>query len=75
MTVTADNKKRVVLPAAIPGDVFVCQQTPEGLLLKRVFRPASQKKMAKVRKEKAGRAWKFKPAMSWEKLRKLTREP
>ena len=26
MTLTADSKKRVVLPGAAPGDVFVCER-------------------------------------------------
>jgi hypothetical protein len=75
MTLTADAKKRVVVPGAAPGDVFACEKTGGGILLRRVYRrPARQKKHTKAQALKAVRSWKFKPAMSWEKLRALTRE-
>jgi hypothetical protein len=76
MTLTADAKKRVVVPGAAPGDVFACEKTGGGILLRRVYRrPARQKKHTKAQALRAVRGWKFKPAMSWEKLRALTREP
>ena len=75
VTLTADSKKRVVLPSAAPGDVFVCRETPEGLVLTRVYRPTDRARMTKAEAVRAIRASKFKPAMSWEDLRKLTREP
>lgn len=74
MTLTADAKKRVVLPDAAPGDVFACEKTGGGILLRRVYRrPVRQKKPTKTQALKTVRSWKFKPAMSWEKLRTLTR--
>ena len=75
MTLTADAKKRVIIPGASPGDVFACDKTEGGILLRRVYRPAPRKKPSKTQALKAIRSWKFKPAMSWEKLRALTREP
>lgn len=75
MTLTADAKKRVVIPGAVPGDVFAFEQTEQGVLLKRIYRPASKKKLTKRDVLRAIRAWKFIPAMSWEELRKITREP
>ena len=33
MTVTADNKKRVVIPSARPGDCFDVQVTAEGKIV------------------------------------------
>jgi hypothetical protein len=75
VTLTADSKKRVVLPAAAPGDVFVCHETPEGIVLQRVYRSRSQRKFTRAQALKAIRGWKFEPAMSWESLRALTREP
>jgi hypothetical protein len=77
MTVTADTKKRVLLPGAVPGDVYACQKTENGIILRRVYRPPAvpAKKMTKAQVRKAVRGWKFIPAMSWEELRKLTREP
>jgi hypothetical protein len=74
MTVTADAKKRVVLPGAAAGDVFTCEKTAQGIVLRRIHRSPAQKKITKAQALKAIRSWKFKPAMSWEKLRKLTRE-
>jgi hypothetical protein len=74
-TLTADSKKRVVLPGAAPGDVFACTQKGPEMVLRRIYRHAPQKKLTKAQALKAIRSWKFKPAMSWEQLRALTREP
>jgi hypothetical protein len=75
VTLTADAKKRVVIPGAAPGDVFALEQTKQGILLRRVYRHVPRKKLTKAQALKAIRNWKFKPAMSWEELRALTREP
>jgi hypothetical protein len=75
MTLTADAKKRVVIPGAAPGDVFACEQTDNAVILRRIYRETPQKKLTREQARKAIRSWKFKPAMSWEELRKLTREP
>ena len=75
MTLTADAKKRVVIPGAVPGDVFAFEQTKQGILLRRVYRHAPRKRRSKAQALKAIRSWKFKPAMPWEELRRLTREP
>ena len=75
MTLTADSKRRVVLPGAAPGDVFACQKKGQEMVLRRIYRHAPQKKLTKAQALKAIRSWKFKPAMSWEQLRALTREP
>ena len=75
MTVTADAKKRVVLPGASPGDVFTCEKMGQGMLLRRVYRQKAKKKMTKKQVLAVIRRWKYIPAMSWEELRKLTREP
>ena len=47
MTLTADSKKRVVLPGAAPGDVFACEQRGPELILRRVHRAAPQKETNK----------------------------
>jgi hypothetical protein len=75
MTLRADSKKRVVLPGAAPGDVFTCEETKQGLLLRRIYHPGPKKNMTKKQVLAAIRSWKAIPAMSWEELRKLTREP
>jgi hypothetical protein len=75
MTLTADAKKRVVIPGAVPGDVFACEQTEQGVLLKRVYRPKPRKKLTKQQALRAIRGWKSLRGLTWEELRKLTREP
>ena len=75
MTLTADSKKRVVLPGAAPGDVFACEQKGHEVVLRRIYREAPRKKLTKAQALKAIRSWKFEPAMTWEELRAITREP
>ncbi len=75
MTLTADSKKRVVLPSAAPGDVFVCRETSEGIVLKRVHREITQRKLTKAQALKAIRGWKSLRGVKWEELRATTREP
>ena len=66
MTLTADAKKRVVLPGAVPGDVFTCEKISQGMLLRRIYRQKAKKKMTKKQVLAAVRRWKYIPAMSWE---------
>lgn len=75
MTSTADAKKRVVIPGATPGDVFKIEKNGHTVILHRIYRNVPGKKLTRAQALKAIRRWKFKPAMSWEKLRLLTREP
>lgn len=75
-TTTADKKKRVVLPVAHPGDVFDVQQQGEGrVLLIRLVRPDPKARMSRVESLKAMTAAPLLPRISWEDLRRLTREP
>jgi hypothetical protein len=73
MTLTADAKKRVVIPGAAPGDVFAFEETTQGLLLKRIYRKPRQKTRAQVRR--AIKNWQALRGVTWEELRKLTRAP
>jgi len=77
MTVTADSKRRVVMPGARPGDVFACQDEGNGhFLLVRLNKPSPPKKKktrAEIRQAIAHSELKFE--MSWDELRELTREP
>ncbi len=77
MTVTTDSKKRITLPGTAPGDVFACATNGDEIVLRRVYRQPARprKKLTKAQALKAVRSLKFKPAMSWEQLRSLTREP
>jgi hypothetical protein len=45
------------------------------MLLRRIYRQKAKKKMTKKQVLAAIRRWKYIPAMSWEELRKITREP
>ena len=75
ITLTADSKKRGVLPGAAPGDVFAYEQRGPELILRRVHRAAPQKKRKKADVLKAIRKWKSVPNIRWEELRRVTREP
>jgi len=75
MTLTADSKKRVVLPGAAPGDVFAYEQKGPELIQRRVHRAKPQKKRTKAEVLKAIYNWKSVPNIRWEELRKITREP
>lgn len=73
---TIDTKKRIVLPGGRPGDVFDIQQQAEGrYLLVRLEKPRQRKRMSKKACLEAMRKAPLKPMLTWEKLRKLTREP
>jgi hypothetical protein len=73
---TADAKRRVVLPAAKPGDVFDIQTQGEGrLLLVRLERPEPGPGMSVDSCLEAMAAAPLRPRMTWDDLRALTREP
>ena len=75
-TSKVDSKKRVVLPAGRPGDVFDIQQQAEGrFLLIRLEKPESSSRMSKEDCLEAMSHSPLRPTMSWDELRKLTREP
>ena len=75
MTVTADSKKRVVVPDARPGDVFSYEsQGNDHFALVRLTRVDPPKKKTRAQVIAAIKASKMRP-MRWDELRKLTREP
>jgi hypothetical protein len=72
----ADAKRRVVLPAAKPGDVFDIQSQGEGrLLLLRLEPPRPAPGMSVERCLEAIAAAPLRPKMSWDALKAATREP
>jgi len=72
----ADAKRRVVLPAAKPGDVFDIQSQGEGrLLLVRLEPPKPTPGMTMARSLEAIAAAPLRPRMTWDSLKALTREP
>ncbi len=76
MTIIADSKKRVVIPWVKPGDVFTCEQQDENhFRLARLQTPPPPKKKTKAEVRRAIKNSKMSPMMTWDELRKLTREP
>lgn len=76
MTVTADAKKRVVVPGAKPGDVFACEQQDENhFLLVRLAAPPAPVKKTRAEVRRAIKNSKLKFDATWEELRAITREP
>ena len=72
---TADKKKRVVIPAAQPGDVFDVHLQGEGrVLLVRLIRPQPKARMSRAECLRAMAAAPLRPEIDWKALRKLTRE-
>jgi len=75
-TVRADSKGRVVVPGAKPGDVFdIERQDEHRYLFVRLQRPAAAPKMTREECLEAMSRHPPPVGMSWEQLRKLTREP
>ena len=73
---TADSKRRVVLSAAKPGDVFDIQSQGEGrLLLVRLEPPKPGPGMSLDRCLEAIAAAPLRPKMTWDALKAATREP
>jgi hypothetical protein len=75
-TSRADVKRRVVLPAARPGDVFDIQpQGDDRILLVRLEKPAPGPTMTRARCLQAIASAPLRMKTTWESLRIVTREP
>lgn len=75
MTIIADSKKRVVIPWVKPGDVFTCEQQDENhFSLARLQPPPPRQRKTKAQIRRAILRSRMQPTMSWDELRKLTRE-
>ena len=75
-TVRADTKRRVVIPTAHPGDIFDIQSQGEGrLLLVRLQVPPAPPKKSRAECLAAIARNPLRLRLSWEELRRLTREP
>jgi hypothetical protein len=75
VTLTADAKKRVTIPGASPGDVFTVEKTDNTVILRRIYRQASKKKLSRKQAQNVIRTWKALRGVKWEELRAVTREP
>lgn len=75
-TSKVDAKKRIVLPNGTPGDVFDIQQQAEGrYLLVRLEKPKVDDRLSEEACLQAMREAPLRPTLTWDELRKLTREP
>ena len=75
-TVRADGKKRVVIPGAAPGDVFdVQRQSNDRYVFVRLHRPEPAPKKTREACLEAMSRTPLRMALSWEELRRFTREP
>ncbi|TVQ38001.1 MAG: hypothetical protein EA370_06240 [Wenzhouxiangella sp.] len=75
-TVTADQKRRVPLPGAQPGDVFDVQKGPDGkYVLEKLVRQAGPRPQSAAEVLAAMEANPMEPRLGWEELRQQTREP
>jgi len=76
MTVTADNKKRVVLPWVKPGGIFTCEQQDENhFSLARLQPPPPPKRRSRAGVRRALKHSKLTFDFTWDELRRITREP
>ena len=74
--IIADDKKRVRLPAAHPRDVYHPETlTRDLIVLRRIEPPKPKKRMTRAQIEQAIENSPIKFNVSYEELRKLTREP
>jgi bifunctional DNA-binding transcriptional regulator/antitoxin component of YhaV-PrlF toxin-antitoxin module len=75
-TSKVDAKKRIVLPKGRPGDVFDIQQQAEGrYLLVRLEKPKAVTRISRETCLEAMAKAPLKPTMTWEELKRRTREP
>ena len=75
MTSKVDQKKRVVLPGATPGDIFDVQRVAENrFVLLRLEKPAPAKRMRAAQCRRAMSDAPLKPRLTWDELRAITRE-
>lgn len=74
--VRADAKRRVVIPGAKPGDIFdVQKQGDECYVLVRLHRPVVAPRKSREACLEAMSRSPLAPTLSWEQLRRITREP
>ena len=74
--VRADVKRRVVIPGAKPGDIFdVQRQGDERFVLVRLHRANETPGMSREACLDAMDRSPLNMALSWEQLRRITREP
>ncbi len=75
-TTHADEKRRVTIPDATPGDVFEIRNPGNGdFVLQRISSPVPKPRPSYAEALKTIIENPIEMRMSWEELRKITREP
>ncbi|MGA2749525.1 MAG: hypothetical protein ABSG59_12175 [Verrucomicrobiota bacterium] len=76
ITLRADDKKRVRIPAAKPRDVYHPETlTRDLIVLRRIEPPKPKKRMTAAEVGRAIKSSRLRFTASYDELRKLTREP
>ena len=73
-TAMTDQKRRIVLPGAKPGEVYAVRELAAGNLELSRMLPAPQKRRRRSEVDKALNSSALSPQMDWDTLRQLTRE-
>ncbi len=73
-TAVTDQKRRIVLPGAKPGEIYAIRELAAGRLELSLMLPAPPRRLRRSEVEKALNAAALTPQMSWDTLRQLTRE-
>lgn len=73
-TAVTDQKRRIVLPGAKPGEIYAVQELAAGHLELSLMVPSPQKRRRRAEVEKALNASALTSQMNWDTLRRLTRE-
>jgi hypothetical protein len=73
-TAVTDQKRRIVLPGAAPGEVYAVRDLGGGRLELCLMQPAPRAKRRRAEVKKALDAFALTPRMNWQALRRLTRE-
>ena len=70
---TTDQKRRIVLPGAKPGEVYAVRELAAGHMELSRMLPAPKKRRRRSEVEKLLNSSALTPRMKWETLRQLTR--
>ena len=73
--VKVDSKKRIVLSDSKPGDLMAVEETADGTYTLTQVRLPARKRMSKSAVQRAMTEKPVDMSVSWEELRKQTREP
>jgi len=73
-TAMTDQKRRIVLPGAKPGEVYAVRELAAGHMELSRMLPAPKKRRRRSEVDKVLNSSALTPQMDWDTLRQLTRE-